>query len=305
MPSSIEGVAHVERIDGARADHAAPPCLLIEVPHGADRRADYDALRSRLSGDLPEDLHVFFHVNTDVGAWHYGRRVAERVIEARPERSALIVRSKIPRTFVDVNRLEDASEDLGKSGMTAGVAPYVKDPRDIALLLELHRKYVSLCEGAFDLVCGSGGFALTPHTYGPRTMGIPTIDHTIVELLRRAHEPEAWASWPVRPEIDVITRTADGVLMAPEGMSERVLEAYRELGYEAVENKTYHMHPSTQGWRWAERHPGQVFALEVRRDLLVREYTPFDEMEVLPDRADRVAGPLAEAIDAWLRARGK
>lgn len=295
MIESIEGVAHVERIG------EGDPCLLIEVPHGADRRADYDALRSRLVGDLPADLHVFFHVNTDVGAWDYGRRVAERVVAMAPRRAALLVRSKIPRTFIDVNRLEDATEDLSKSGITAGVAPYVRDRRDLALLLDLHRRYVRVVEEAFDLVCANGkGFALTPHTYGPRTMGIEKIDDTIVDALRRAHEPEAWASWPVRPEIDLITRTADGVLMAPEGMSERVLEGYRALGYEAVENKTYHMHPSTQGFRWAARHPGQVFALEVRRDLLVREYAPFDEMDVVPEKADRVAGPLAAAIDAWL-----
>src|SRR5689334_15142655 len=96
--ASIEGVADVERIDGARAG-TGRPALLVEVPHGADRRAHYDALRARMVGALPDDLHVFFHVNTDVGAWQYGRRVAERVVAARPELSAVVVRCLIPRTF--------------------------------------------------------------------------------------------------------------------------------------------------------------------------------------------------------------
>ncbi|UJR83590.1 hypothetical protein [Sandaracinus amylolyticus] len=298
----LEGVAHVERLDGPRADRHAAPALLVEVPHGADRRAHYDALRTRMRGALPEDLHVFFHVNTDVGAWDYGRRVAERVIAARPDRSALLVRCLIPRTFVDANRLEDAAES---AGMTAGVAPYVLDADDVALLLSLHRAYVALIDRAYEHVCGAGGFALTPHTYGPRTMGIAKIDDEIVHALRAAHEPDAWSRWPVRPEIDLITRTAEGELLAPEGMPESLITAYRALGHEAVEGGAYTMHPSTQAHRYATRHRGQVLCLEIRRDLLVERYTPFDEMHVLPERADRFATPIATEIDRWLTTRAR
>jgi len=300
---SLAGVAQVERIDGPGADPSARPCLLVEVPHGADRRAHYDALRSRLVGDLPEELHVFFHVNTDVGAYDYGRRVAERVVAAAPGRSALVVRCVIPRTFVDANRLETATDDLSKSGLTAGVAPYVRHPDDLAILLELHRAYVRLVAHAYELVCGSGGFALSPHTYGPRTMGIASIDDSIVAALRHAHEPEVWATWPVRPEIDLITRDADGVRHAPADVADEVLAAYRALGLEAVDSKTYTFHPSTQGWRWAERFADRFLCLEVRRDLLVEAYTPFEEMRVVPAAADRIAAPLADAIDGWLGRR--
>lgn len=301
IPRSIEGVAHVERLDGARAARDAPPALLVEVPHGADRRAHYDALRARMVGTLPEDLHVFFHVNTDVGAWDYGRRVAERVVAARPEMSALLVRCLVPRTFVDTNRFEDVTgDDLGKGGMTAGVAPYVRDARDVALLLELHRAYVALCARAYELVCGAGGIALSPHTYGPRTMGIAKIDDEIVAALRAAHEPEAWAGWPIRPEIDLITRTHEGERYAPEGIAEELVAGYRAIGVEVVEGGTYTLHPSTQTWRWSTKYPGRVIGLEVRRDLLVQEYTPFEEMTVRAEAADRIAGPLACAIVARL-----
>jgi hypothetical protein len=301
--AGIAGIADVERIDGAEADRTAPPALLVEIPHGADRRAHFDALRAQLVGDLPADLHVFFHVNTDTGAYEYGRRVAERVIAADPSRSALIVRCLIPRTFVDTNRVEDAKDELGKTGLTAGVAPYVRHPDDIALLLSLHRCYVALAERAYEHVCGSGGFALSPHTYGPRTMGIAKIDDEIVHELRRAHEPEAWASWPVRPEVDMITKTADGVRHAPERIVETLITTYRAMSVGASENVTYFIHPATQGARWALKFPEQFLTLEVRRDLLVEEYTPFDEMKVRPAAADRYAAPIAGAIDHWLRQR--
>lgn len=302
--ASLDGVAFVERLNGPEADPGRPPALLVEVPHGADRRAHYDALRARLVGDLPADLHVFFHVNTDVGAWDYGRRAAERVIEARPDRSALLVRCLIPRTFVDANRLEDATDELASGGLTAGVAPYVRDPRDVALLLDLHRAYVGLAERAYALVCEAGGLALTPHTYGPRTLGIAKVDDSIVDELRKAHQPSVWEQWPMRAEIDLITRSPDGTRYAPEGVADRLLERYRALGFHAVEAGTYTLHPSTQGWRWATRYPGQVLCLEVRRDLLVERYAPFEEMRVVPAAADRVAAPLAAEIDAWLARRG-
>jgi hypothetical protein len=304
--ASIDDVAFVERIDGKDADRAATPALLVEVPHGADRRAHYDALRARMVGALPDDLQVFFHVNTDVGAWDYGRRVAEELIAARPDRSALLVRCLIPRTFVDANRLEDAKDALSGGGMTAGVAPYVRDPRDVALLLALHRSYVGLVERAYEAVCGAGGFALTPHTYGPRTMGIAKIDDDIVHAIRAAHEPEAWASWPIRPEIDLLTKTAEGVRHAPPGMVEALIAGYAALGLTAVEAQSYTLHPATQTWRWLVKYPEHVLCLEVRRDLLVPSpYAPLDEMIALPEHADRVATPLVSAIDDWLSARGR
>lgn len=300
--ASIESVAHVETIVGRRAGSRAP-ALLVEVPHGADRRVHYDALRGRMRGRLPDDLHVFFHANTDVGAWAYGRRVAERVIDLCPDLSALLVRCLIPRTFIDANRLEDAADDLAKGGMTAGVAPYVRDPRDVALLLELHRAYVRLCERAYARVCGGGGLALSPHTYGPRTIGIAAIDDGIVGALRAAHEPQAWASWPVRPEIDLITRDEGGVRHAPEGIVEEIIAGYRAIGITAVEGGTYTLHPSTQTYRWSLAHPGQVIGLEVRRDLLVETYSPFEEMVATADRIERIAGPLTDAIVSRLKGR--
>jgi hypothetical protein len=293
---TIEGVVEVEHLLGPEADPDAPPRLLVEVPHGADRRAHYDALRSRLVGDLPADLHIFFHVNTDVGAYDYGRRVAERVIEAHPSASALLLRCLVPRTFIDTNRLESTPDGLSSGGLTAGLAPYVRHPDDVALLLSLHRSYVALVERAYELVCQSGGFALNPHTYGPRTMGIARIDDTIVDALRAAHEPDAWASWPERPEVDLITRTAEGVRYAPEGMPDALIEAYTAMGLRAVEGGTYALHPATQGYRWSTRYPESVLCLELRRDLLVERYTPFEEMIADPSRVEPLVAPLVAAI---------
>jgi hypothetical protein len=104
----------------------------------------------------------------------------------------------------------------------------------------------------------------------------------------------------VRPEIDLITKDPDGTRCAPDAVCDEVLAGYRALGLEAAECATYTMHPSAQGARWAKRFPDRFFCLEVRRDLLVESYTPFEEMTVRPDAADRICAPLAAAIDRWL-----
>jgi hypothetical protein len=294
---SVPGVAFVEILRGQLAPVGAVPDLLVEVPHGADERAHYDALRARMRGPLPDGLEEFFFVNTDVGAWAYGRATAERVLSARPTSSVLLVRSLVPRTFIDCNRKADyAGGDLGKGGLTAGVPAYVRDPSDVELLIELHEAYVRLVRRAFALVCGNGGLALVPHTYGPRTMGIERIDERIVETLRWACEPEREKSWPLRAEVDLITRDRDGRSMCPDGFEARFLRAFAGAGLEVRANDTYKLVPGSLGYEWAAMHPGRVFCLEVRRDVLVDEWRALRPMRIAPAKADRVAKVLAEGL---------
>jgi predicted N-formylglutamate amidohydrolase len=299
---SIDSIALVERIVGPKADPTATPRLLVEVPHGADRRAHYDALKARMVGDLPEDLHVFFHVNTDVGAWQYGRRVAEQVIAAQPDASALLVRCLVPRTFVDLNRTVDATDQLATGGVTSAIPSYVEDPADVALLRTMHRTYEALIERAYAFVCDAGGFALTPHTYGPRSLPIAKVDRDIVVALRKAYDGGA-DTMPLRPEVDLITKAKDGTPYAPRSVVDDVMAGLRENGLEVIENTTYCLVPSTQTWRFATRYPDQVLCLEVRRDLLVEQYLPFEEMVVVPERIERVATPIAAALSRWLESR--
>jgi hypothetical protein len=79
--------------------------------------------------------------------------------------------------------------------------------------------------------------------------------------------------------------------------------AYRALGYEAVESGSYKLSPVTQSWRWIEAYPEQVLCLEVRRDLLVQRWTPFEEQAVRDDAAEIFATPLADAIAVRLPKR--
>lgn len=270
--------------------------LLIEVPHGATGSADFERLRERLRGPLPAGLATFFHVNTDEGAPELARRVAVRL--ARAGRRVLVLRCRVPRTFIDVNRVVDASVE---SGMSAGLPAYVGDPRDRALLLAAHRRYTDLAVEAYREACGGGGLALALHTYAPRSVEVE-VDAEIVPALRQAYRPRSYARWRVRPPVDLITATPSGERLAPAGLVERLRAALAAAGIESAENASYHLHPATTGHRHARAHPGSVLCLEVRRDLLGAPWRPFVESRIGPRKADRIAAPLAAALEAELRA---
>ncbi len=308
--ASVAGVAEVTHLRGPDAADSHAPALLVEVPHGADRFAHYQALRRRLRGRLPAALEHFFFANTDVGAWQYGVEVARRVVAARPDRSAVVIRCLIPRTFIDTNRVAQPDpaqppRSLAAGGLTAGLAPYILDPNDQQLLLNMHRRYVQLVTAAFTRICGGGGFGLIPHTYGPRTMGIEQVDEHIVEALHAAAQPDVWESWPLRPEIDLLTRDQDGNEHAPAGIVRALTDAYSRAGLTACESQTYCLHPATQAFRWAMDYSDRVLCMEVRRDLLVASFDLFAQMDVQPAAIDRVSAPLADWIDAWLSDRDR
>lgn len=290
--ASIPGVVHIETIAGAKA---GGPRLLIEVPHGADERTHYDALLARMKGTLPADLHCFFHVNTDVGAWALGKAVATKLVADDETLSVVLLRSLIPRTFIDCNRPPTGGgDDLAAGGLTAGIPSYITDDDDRALLLQLHQAYIAAAEAAYATVCGENdGFALVPHTYGPRTMGIPSIGADIVEKLRWACEPEREKTWPLRAEVDLLTRDGDGVDWSPKGTEANLLAAYSGAGVDVHANHTYHLHPSSIGHTWSVRYAHKVLCFEVRRDLIVEAWTPFEEMRAVDAKLTPFVQPLA------------
>jgi hypothetical protein len=299
---SIPGVVALDRLgrlaeSGAGAAGAAGPLLVLEVPHGATRRAEYEALAARLRSPLPKDLIDFFFVNTDAGAPELARAIAERWVARDPagRAGALILRSRIPRTFVDCNRrLDLAPEDFQRAGLTPGMGPWISDPADRALLADLHGQYQRVADAA----CAEAALLLMVHTYAPRTVDVQ-VDERIVANLHAAYEPARHGTWPLRPEIDLITKApADLLGELPEdgGLADRVAAAARVAGFSVAISDTYPLHPSTTAWDRVRRAPGRSLCLEVRRDLLADPFEPFAEMRIGATKVARVADALVAGL---------
>jgi len=273
----------------------AAPRVLLEVPHGATRGEELEALRARLEGSLPNGLEAFFHVNTDEGAPELAVAIAERL--AADGIPTLLLRSRIPRTLVDVNRLVEGSV---AAGMTAGLPPYVADQRDRSLLLALHRRYAESTEAAYrSLLDEPGTLALMVHSYAPRSVDVE-IDGDVVRELRRAYHPERYRRWPERPEVDLITEDPEGRRLSPEPLTSLLRRSLEGAGFTVAENASYRLHPATAGHRLSVRWPGRILCFEVRRDLLGAPWRPFVESRIGPRKVARLARPIAAAIQRAL-----
>ena len=297
-PRSIENVCESALVRGPAAQPGAAPDLLIEVPHGATRAAHFDALRAELRGPFPDDLRDYFFVNTDVGAPEAAAETARRVVAAQPDRTVVVIRCLVPRTFIDCNRIVDATTRPSASAagqMTPGVTSYVTDAKDLWHLLGRHAEYSAEVARAFEAVCGAGGTALMLHSYAPKSVDV-RVDHRVVERLHAAYEPEAYAKWEWRSEVDLITTPPDGARIADEALADRAEAAFRRAGLGVSRNVAYSLHQSSMAWLYASRYPGRTLCLELRRDLLVREFTPFAEMEADAAKIARVAAALAESL---------
>jgi hypothetical protein len=207
-----------------------------------------------------------------------------------------MLRGLVPRTFIDCNRDIDAG--LRGDEMTPTVPHYVRHRGDIDTLTELYRRYRDVAGQAYERICGSGGRALTLHTYAPRSVRITRIGDDIMERLREAYEPERYATWERRPEVDLISEDTEGELLAPPGLVDRVRSEYAAAGIEVAENATYRLHPETMGHVYSSAYPGRILCIEISRELLADPFTPFEEMRIGPDKVARMARPVALALGA-------
>ncbi|MEN9797560.1 MAG: hypothetical protein RL653_1256 [Pseudomonadota bacterium] len=270
--------------------------VLFEVPHGATRTQDYRRVEGQLKGKLPADLVHFFYVNTDIGAPEAAELAARQLCEAGV--GAVVARCLLPRTFVDTNRvLDGATGGKLKDGLTPGLPGYITHPEDAAWLSARHAEYTDVVRKAYEAICGERrGFAVQVHSYAPKSVGVSATDDNIVAALHAAYEPDAYAKWPERPVVDLITATADGSFRAAPALSDSIKAAYRAAGIPAEENATYHMHPITQGMAWAKAYPQQVTCVELNRGVVSAPFTPFGESPLSAEGVAKLTAPLVQAL---------
>lgn len=274
--------------------------LLIEVPHGATRKGDYDAVFAQLESPLPEQLEHFFFVNTDVGAPE-GAAWLGKTLSAQGL-NVVVARCLIPRTFIDANRVVARTEaGVVKDGLTPAVASYVTSAKDIAWLTALHQRYHRVVDGLYQDVCRKhDGLALQLHSYSPRSVGIEKVDQDIVKALHAAYVPEVYAKWPERPAVDLICETADGSFKAAPKLHDALLAAYAADGVEAKKNGTYHQHPVTMGYEYASAFPQQVVCVELNRGLVCDPFVPFGVSPLSEEKLARMVAPIGRVLVAAL-----
>lgn len=296
LPESIAGVVEVKVYRGGSRHW-----LLIEVPHGATRRSEYDAVAAKLKSRLPAQLEHFFFVNTDVGApegadW-LGRTLSREGL------NVVVARCELPRTFIDTNRvIEKTEQGVVKDGLTAAVPGYVDSREDVAWLSSLHAQYHRVVEPLYQEVCrGADGLALQLHSYSPRSVGIERVDANIVEALHAAYVPEVYATWPERPPVDLISATKDGSFRTAPRLVDALLAEYASAGIGVKENGTYFLASAAMGMVYAQQYPHQVVCVELNRGLVCDPFVPFGVSPVSEEKLGAMVSPLARVLGQFLR----
>ncbi len=303
LPANLVGIAGVCELTVHQP--AAPRgWLLIEVPHGATSKAEYDAVASTMKSRLPAQLEHFFFVNTDIGAPE-GAQWLGRSLSAQGF-GVVIARCLFPRTFIDPNRVvAQMTQGLSQAGLTAAIPSYITDPDDFARLNVLHERYTEFVTRLYSIICGDlKGLALQLHSYAPRSVGIEKTDEKIVEALHAAYQPEQYAKWPERPPVDLICALQDGSFKAAPALVAKVLSAYRAAGIDAKENGTYHLHPVAMGFTHAKQYPEQVVCVELNRGLVADPFTPFGVSPISAAKVEQLVAPLGAVLAEALAGRG-
>lgn len=290
---SIAGVVDIHVVRGATAGDQAD--LVIEIPHGATETVDFTRLQEQLTSPLPDALVDFFHVNTDAGAPELAEGIAAKLVADDPTKSVAILRCRVPRTFIDCNRRMDASPADFKAGkVTPGLMPWITTDEDRALLRGSYDRY----HEAVNAALAPTSAILMLHTYAPRTVDVE-VDADIVKNLRAAYQPDKEPTWPLRPEIDVISRALDGTNFAPADVVATLKTELAKDGITVADGLTYPLHPSTVAYDYVQARPGRALCVEVRRDLLADPFDPFVQMKISAAKVARLAGPFVSALRRW------
>ncbi|MFT3712087.1 MAG: N-formylglutamate amidohydrolase [Archangium sp.] len=292
IPSSIEGVVEIEVFRSMEHRY----WLLIEIPHGATRRSEYDAVARKLKSPLPAQLEHFFYVNTDIGTPEGARWIGKTLGAHRV--NVVVARCLVPRTFIDTNRVLGGQAG---EGLTGSMPTYITDSNDATYLQGLHTQYHRVVDGLYQEICrNSDGLALQLHSYAPRSVGIETVDANIVKALHVAYEPANYSRWPERPAVDLICSTKDGKFHAAPRLVSAAVQAWKEAGVTATENGTYHLHPVTMGMTYAQAFPHQVVCVEMNRGLIADPFVPFGESPISEAKVGQLVAPLARVLHSAL-----
>lgn len=314
------------RAPGGSSGPQAPPDVLVELPHGATRLAHLAAAKALTRAYPGARYDKFFLANTDQGSPEYGLRFAAMITDpdglarlpgidpaladAVRERVArlrvLVIRCLIPRTIADVNRVWATELDFRAAGLTGVIAPFVTDPAEVAAIKARFDAYQAVTRAAYAEICGDParpGRAFNLHTYAP--ISVSQVEgEPIVDTLERAYDPANYPGYPRRPEVELITATPEGEVLADPELCAAVVRAYRAQGVDIHENDPFNLHPATATAAMAAAYRGRVLCVEISRAKLHRRFDPFIEMEVDPEKIEAMTAPLALGLLERLAAEG-
>lgn len=277
---------------------AASPRVLLDIPHAAHTRVHLESMLELLDS---RDVHIparwerVFWCTTDLGALAIARETARRL--SATHRVSLLA-GYAPRHLLDFNRRFDPHATRAQGAPTAVVPGLIRDSvAALEALRDLHEAYAERAAHAYDEVAKAGGWCVQVHTCAPRSVPVPRgVD--LANALGRQWSSTRRQQWPLRPDAQLIVARKDEPSTIGQSMVAELVVEFAELEMTCAINAPFTFHPSQMLDQWASRHPGKVFGVEVRRDLLASDesWEPLEEWALDSARVAECARALSLAL---------
>lgn len=313
-----------------------PPKLLLHAPHCAVQREHIQALMELF--EIPEDqwpahFEFFCYANGDQGSEEYTRRVAE-ILTSVEEVDRLVIERLIPRelqeqarevvqtmsitalltnchrSILDLNRVFDYNPTDSRSQLTPPMPAFIPklSPQSVDIAHKIHQEAMAIEERLYAEVCQPGRYGvLNAHTYMPINPTIQSFDTLYQEMHDIFDSDETYQAYfknCKRPDIEFITATATGEVLAPPHTIGFLVDKFQRVGVTDISlNAPYYHVDSATCTQRSHMYKGWITIIEIARDLFLESRAPYRSqiindglLTIDPQQNNRLASAVAAAF---------
>lgn len=321
------------------------PSILFHIPHSAVDRERLYAFMECLQiphAEWPEHFETFCHTNGDQGAGEYAKRLAEMVtsreymaslVEAGLLEECLLDAARAladelvivglfgncHRSVLDLNRGFSYAPNEIKMMLTAAMPAWIQErfPGSMERARAVHQAAMAIEDALYPQVCQAGAFGvLNLHTYmpfNPQVRAVSTLYEDMYRIYADAEEYARHKNKHPRPDIECLTATREGELLAPADLTGLFFEKLQLMGYHdiALNRPFYHVEAAMCTQR-AMKHRGWVTVLEVARDLFLDDRVDYRTqiveqgvVTISEEQVEKMSAGMAAAMVSWMLKRKK
>lgn len=327
----------LERLDEVK------PSLLLHVPHSAvdqERLYAFMAYLGIPQADWPAHFETFCNTNGDQGAGPYSRKLAE-ILTSRERVSDLVSSGLLEeeqgeaamaladslvvvglfgnchRSVLDLNRAFSYAPNEIKMMLTAAMPSWIQErfPESRERAKVVHEAAMAIEEKLYPQVCQEGAFGvLNAHTYMPFNPQVRSLETLYEDMFGIYDSPSLYEKHKKehpRPDIECMTATKAGELLAPADLIGLFIEKLQLAGYHDIAlNRPFYHVDAAMGSQRAKAHKGWVTILEIARDLFVDEKESYRAavieqgvVAISETQVEKMASGLAAAMFSWMLKR--
>lgn len=288
--------------DGDRSD------LVLLAPHaddGGQFLEAFPAVTQLPVAKNPQDFLHYIALSRDTGVDEVSESIAQQVTQAHPKLGIKIVRPKVPRAIIDMNRVLNA-----KKPENSAIPAFVLDSALRDEFAKIYDTIATSTRGELEKMLHSQGIFVGVHTMYPYSPANPL--HPFDQLKNMINDwVYAGKRGGKKRKFDLLTGTEDGsVVLAEKNLVAEMTSALARHSIPFDLNKPYglsvedsdvisdHFYRSYRGIEFDA--PKDMLTRHTARE---KEVGYFIHPEIAPEMVERVTLPLGEGLSRYFEGR--